>query len=300
MRPNPDAGSIHGNPGPAGGPLLNDGKPTEVVGIDSATTDAENAASVVFVGIHRKKTIPGISLPSAAGSHTKQGFRLMSQPSEPPYEGQTFSPEPQKKGMSTTTIVLLTGGLGCGLLLLLCCGGFVYLGYAAKDIAENAVSTDPEVVAATTEEIASIEIPPDFKPLTSVRFKMPFMDDPIYVMAQYQTEDAMNTIWLAEFSAKYSQGDSDDMIEQVKDSELGNNARMEEFDAENSSERTFTIRGEEVTFTFTHGKDYTGEVEYLHAVGSFQGDIGPVVLVIQVDASKYDEQQIQEIIESIE
>lgn len=88
-------------------------------------------------------------------------------PDEPPSEGRG-TPQPQKRGMSTATKVVLILACVFGGLFLLCCGGVIYFFWQVRKGFE--VSDDPDTVAAVRREILDIELPPGYRPRQS--FKM--------------------------------------------------------------------------------------------------------------------------------
>lgn len=85
-----------------------------------------------------------------------------------PQTPQDWSQQPAPKpGMSTGKKVLVILGIIFAVLLVICCGGGVGLMWWGKSYVEDAASKDPKVVAAKTDEITQISVPPALKPMAT-------------------------------------------------------------------------------------------------------------------------------------
>ena len=84
------------------------------------------------------------------------------------------APEVEPRGMSGTTKVLLAFGIGCGVLLLLCCGLVGFGGFAGYRYFQNALIDDPDKVRQITDAIVTIEIPESLEPKMAMDMRVPF------------------------------------------------------------------------------------------------------------------------------
>ena len=95
------------------------------------------------------------------------------------------SPENFRPGMSTGTKVLLGLGIGCGVLVLLCCGGMMLGGYFFGRSMQEAISEDPQQIAAVATSIVDIEVPAPLEPMFSLDFTIPFVNQKAMAMVVY-------------------------------------------------------------------------------------------------------------------
>ncbi len=73
----------------------------------------------------------------------------------------------------------------------------------------------------------------------------------------------------------------------------------EDIDVEESQEKTMEIRGETATFTISKGVGQQSGGSRITVVGTFQGKEGPTVLILNVDAEEFSEEEVIEMLESI-
>lgn len=75
------------------------------------------------------------------------------------------NPAPRPAGMSTGAKVLIAIGVLGGLCVLVCCGGFLAIGWKVQKMAENMEIKDPaKIREMTTQIVDQIDIPPQFQP----------------------------------------------------------------------------------------------------------------------------------------
>ena len=99
-----------------------------------------------------------------------------------PDESQRFGAEPERTGMKSGTKWLLGLGIGCGVVVLLCCGGIAGIGFFGARFASQSMVEDPAEIVVISNEIATIDVPPDLKPTKALPLKMPFTGKPIMTM----------------------------------------------------------------------------------------------------------------------
>ena len=202
----------------------------------------------------------------------------------------------EKKGMSTRAKVLISLVVGFGGLMLLCCGGVVWIGYHFAD----SVSEDPAEIAAVTDEMAEIDMPEGFDPKMSFDMKVPISGERIMAWIVYIDEESQSMLMLCGMGAAAGTQNPEQMQQQFKQSmqQQGMQQQQDMVSAQ-SETRQLTVRGEPASFTFTTGVTES-ESPRIQVNGVFQGKTGPVILMMDADAEKYPEEQIVQMIEGIE
>ena len=109
----------------------------------------------------------------------------MSDYQQPPPVNPYDSPETVRSGMSGGTKVLLGLGIGCGVLVLLCCGVFGVGAFFFGRSVQHAMSEDPATIRSVTDSIVTIEIPPPLEPKMSLDWTMPIVNRKVMTMAIY-------------------------------------------------------------------------------------------------------------------
>ena len=215
----------------------------------------------------------------------------------PPWDQPYASPQavpqtPRKKGLSAGCIVLIVLAILGGLVMLLCCGGFVGMGYYFRD----AVSDDPAVIARVSAEI---DVPGELEPKASFKMNVPFSDRQLMTWVVYMDEATQSMLMLGTFGEAMAGMDRDEFQRGLRQSMEEQGVAREENVAEwHTHEKEITVRGEPVTFFFATGEDDSGNPR-IQVTGTFQGDRGPVMVTFSGDAEKYPEERITEVIESI-
>ncbi len=207
---------------------------------------------------------------------------------------------PQKSGGFNW---LLGCGLGCGVMALICCGGVGILGYQMVQQFNNSLTDVPEEIVAISDRIATFDRPDTFKPVVGAEFDFNLIGKVIVANgAVYVSEGDEGLFVLAEFGEAFA-GNSVEYLQQQMSRVIEETGQDPEstlvFDGE-EQEVPFTIRGEETTFQFTRGRDTQDDQEYIQVLGGFPGTEGPVVVWGILPLEEYSEQDISELIESIE
>ena len=176
-------------------------------------------------------------------------------------------------------------------VICICIAGISFVAFRSfgKGI-ENAVSGNPTSVAKAQEKIAEFDIPPGYEPMAMSMF----IYDIVYLTpAEDSGTDPM--IMLMQYS-KFSLGDSEQMAEQLRQAAEQQTDQpglsMEKVDAFEE-----VIRGQTVTVTVSEA-NYQG-FTMRQWVTIFQGNNGPVILMIQGIVETWDDQLVHDFIKSI-
>jgi hypothetical protein len=212
---------------------------------------------------------------------------------------------PARPGMSPAVkIVLILLGI-FGLLFVLCCGGFVYVGYkvgsAIKEM-ENMFSDDPVVVVQVAARIAEIDIPEGLAPSGSADMELPFFGRVgAFVMYEDQETDSSLVLFVigdslgADVQTQFRMEIDRALEEAGVEQEEG----AENIEIEQPYDKEFTIRGQPATFRYQKGTDKETGKRRIIVTGQFRSDDGPTTVIFTGDLDKYSEEQIDQMIESI-
>ncbi len=210
---------------------------------------------------------------------------------------QPPSPQP-RRGMSTAMKVLIIVGSVFFVLLLLCCGGFILIG---RQFAK-ATSQDPAVVKTMTDEITQIEIPEPLKPKMSMDMKVPITNTPLMKMAVYSDDTQKNMLTLVAMGEALAGQNEEQMRVSVEQSMqkqgVGGGPRAPIENAEMSS-KELQIRSKPAKFTILKGQEAGTHSPRIQVSGVFQGRSGPVMLILDADASKLTPEKVDAMLQSI-
>jgi hypothetical protein len=170
-------------------------------------------------------------------------------------------------------------------------------GRMAEQYAEQSMSEDPVVVAEVGESIAQVDIPVEFNPQFSADMKIPFTNKPFIKFAMYSSEDDNGLLVLGE--SQIPNLDAKQLGDELEKSLRKKTGRETDLVVSETTTEEFTIRGKPASFTFVKGRSEDSETEKWHVVGSFQGESGPAMLIMMVDAERYDLNRLRAIVRSI-
>jgi hypothetical protein len=208
------------------------------------------------------------------------------------------APEPEPRGMSGTTKVLLAFGIGCGLLVVLCCGIFGLGGVWLASWAGNSVSEEPAKVREATEEIVKIKIPESLEPKAVFDLRVPFRGDRIMTWVSYEGASADNHLVLGQFGRPLA--NIEDFESHMKQSmrESGRDDR-EDLDISESETIDTRIHDQDAQFKIAKGKGRRSNKEFWEATGQFRGDGGQAILLLRLASDDFTKEQVLEIINSM-
>jgi hypothetical protein len=218
---------------------------------------------------------------------------------------ETFTAEPAAQRSGGRSRFLIGVLIGCGGLMVLCCGGFAFLAFMAQRWASEIVEEDPAEIRAATQQIATIDIPASFEPTLMLKIAVPILGD-LGTMAFYQDQDAGETgiMLLAEFSEKMlTQGKSPEQLAREIGSQAQLSAGLDESELQETSREDIarTIRGQPTTFSLITGTREATDRQYILVRGVFPGRVGGMgFFSMTVDAEGLSIDQVKEVVNSIE
>ncbi len=223
-------------------------------------------------------------------------------PDVPPVGPSATVPPPPAKSKRKWLLGL---GIGCGVTLLVCCGGLALFGVWFTNEMKRGYSTDHAVVEARKTEITAITLPPEFQPAASFDWTMPLANKHVLTWVAYEEktdkDEYQNLIVLGQFYGEVPEKSREKLLDQINQSiqEQELNHEQVTIDKQTAETREFTIRGEQAEFVFQKGKGSASDKEYRIVLGEFKGSGGLALLYIRVEADQYDDAALTEIIESI-
>jgi glyceraldehyde-3-phosphate dehydrogenase/erythrose-4-phosphate dehydrogenase len=212
-------------------------------------------------------------------------------PNVPPESYQAY---PEKRGGSKSW---LGWGIGCAVVVLLCCGGGVALMYFGAREFQQAVNQDPVVIDAVARQIAEVDIPEEFKPQMSIDLKVPVINRRIMTMAVYQAP--AGNLMLAEFPGDLQEVNAEELQEKMKEQLDSQGQGGAEMEVSESHELSLEVRGQPAKFVIQHGENPQTNTELIQAMGTFKGETGVGMLIMQVEADQFSEEQVEQVIRSI-
>lgn len=206
----------------------------------------------------------------------------MSQAPPPPHLGD---PPPAKSGGR----FFMFGGIGCGLVLLVCCGAVGFGVYWAS----KSFTTDPAKIAEIRDSMVPIDIPPGY----SGEFGMQFIG---MTMVFYSSDTHNGAIMQGEFGPQYAGNDARELQAQVQ-TQMGNRSDEADVNFTEFETRVYTIFGEEREFEFALGQDPNTGMEYLRVMGTYPVEGGSTgLLFIQAPTDEMSAEQADLIVRSID
>ena len=210
-------------------------------------------------------------------------------PNVPP----AYGPAPRQGGGGKIWLFL---GLGCGFVLLLCCG---VGGFMVYQVRENfAPVNDPAGVTAMAQGIADVEVPAGFRPATGFKFTIPFTDQSM-TMVVFQAENNQGGVFLCEFSAGFGAGNQEQFKQQMEQSLNQQGHGTKQLQVLETRTIEVTIHDEPATFNIQKAKDPNDNREYVQVIGVFKGKSGTSMLMAQLPADQYTEDDAEKLVRSI-
>jgi hypothetical protein len=205
----------------------------------------------------------------------------------PPSESQS---PPRRSGCVKVLIVLLVLGV---LAVLLCCGGVFFM-------STRLASTDEGKVRTLSSDIITMEISEKWKPALSLEmfpWVFKFARVVIYTLEGAETEGKYGLLVVADSS--YGRDVIDQMRNSLQAEIEKNHDEAETLRVIESGDRTFTVRGNPVSFRFDRCEGERTKTSYWKVDGQVDGNTNPTVIVLIAPADVVNEDDIRQMIESI-
>lgn len=208
------------------------------------------------------------------------------------------APEPERRGMSGTTKVLLGFGIGCGLLLVICCGVFGVGGMWVLNYAQNSISEDPAKVRDVTADIVAIEIPKGLEPKAVFDMHVPFSGERLMTWVSYESTQGDNHLVLGQFGASIAKmGDFESQLRKSIDESRKD--KDEDVDVVESETFDSKINDENAQFKISQTTGRTSKKEYWDVIGQFRGNAGPAMIMIRLDSAEFTKEQLLDVLKSM-
>lgn len=209
------------------------------------------------------------------------------------------APEIEPRGMSGTSKVLLAFGIGCGVLLLLCCGVFGVVTFVGYRFAQDTIIAQPDRIREIADEIVTIEIPDTLEPKMAVDVRIPFVGTRVLKGAAFIDATEKSFLMLGQANPEFG-GDSGDIELQFNRAMNRHNRRNRRaFDVVETESFETTINDEPTKFKISRVVNEESEEEYWRAEGDFLGNGGPAILILEVESADFSKDQILDILKSM-
>lgn len=202
---------------------------------------------------------------------------------------------PPERGKSGGSKIWMFLGIGCGVSLLLCCGGGAAVFYVIKG-AVQATQVAAEV-DAHAGEIADFDRPAGFAPQSAFTMKVPFTGQRIMTMVAYTAPEDQGGVFLMQ-AGQFGDGSGDSMRRQMSQSMEGQGQQMKSLTVLSSRDLDLEIRGQAANFKIQKTED-PSKRQFIQVVGTFQGKQGAAILVGQLNADKFTEEDAEKLARSI-
>lgn len=211
--------------------------------------------------------------------------------SDNPYQSlENPAAPPQKK--SRTLLWVILGALAL-MSLLCCCGGPMLLSWGVQD----RMTVDPIEVGAKADAMLKMDRPEDLTPAF-------YMDMIFMKIAVFAQEDGGEMMCQMAMDPKMA-ADRDQMrssMEQQLEEQASQNPDMPKLVVEERETREYQVRGQPVSFDFNTCVAEESQEKYYQVSGVVDTQDGSqaVMILLQVKAENFSEEQIAQMIESIE
>lgn len=218
----------------------------------------------------------------------------MSIDSDSPYQPPLDGGLPPEKGRSRN--VLLALGIGCGVLLLLCCGGFAGVTWWGSAKFKESTSEDPAVIRRIASEIADVPLPDAFKPRYALNMTVPFTQMKVKGVVYSAEQNAM--FMMGEFNAQMSDAERENFLQEMrKNVQIQGGNNRQKLDILESKTVDLTMRGKPASFKFAKAENTETKGKFWEVMGTFNGKEGPAMIMIAAPLDQFTEAQLKQMLE---
>jgi hypothetical protein len=214
-------------------------------------------------------------------------------------------PPPPAPGRSTSGKILMGCGIGCGVLALVCCGGFTAISFFSYRMASHAIDKDPAHVRTMTAELATINVPAGLEPKLAIDAKIPFVGKSLFKAAVYTDGRESNdgqifAIGEVTGAMEVDQNHLRNEIDRAFAKQEERADANDEFQSDKSHTLELEIRGEPAKFFIEEGALRASHKKMIRAMGQFAGHEGTALLFLQLDAEQHSADQVEQLLRSIQ
>jgi hypothetical protein len=214
----------------------------------------------------------------------------------PPDQGP-FAPQtpPPKSGGSGIWLFL---GIGCGLVLLLCCGGGVAMFYVGKSA--FTMTQDAAQVAQQSNDIAEFDVPPGFKGQMAWTVKNPLSGEAAMSMVIYTAPNNEGGLFIMEFGGALGANMDREQLKMQMEQQMNQQGQQQKhLNVQESHEVEVQIGGQPATFIVQKAEDPQSKQQFVQIEGMFKGKRGPAIIIGQFKADEFTEEDAEKFVRSI-
>jgi hypothetical protein len=213
-----------------------------------------------------------------------------------PNGSEQFAPQtpPPAQGGSKIWLFL---GLGCGFMLLLCCGGGVAMFFVFKGAVQ--VVQDPAAAQQQSDQIAEFDLPAGYKAHSAVSVRNPLGGQAVMTMVVYADPNNEPGIFLMEFGPLMANVDREQLKVQMEQQMRQQGQQMKRLEVAESRDVEVQIRGKPATFKIQKAADPQTKQQFVQVEGVFEGKQGPAFLMGQLKADGLTEDDAEKFVRSI-
>jgi hypothetical protein len=204
---------------------------------------------------------------------------------------------PAKSGGSKVWLFL---GVGCGVVVLLCCGGGLIGTFV---IGKNSfqMTQDPAEVRQKSSQIADFDVPEGFQPKVAVTMNIPFTGQKLMSMAVFAPPDDDGGVFLTELGQFSANADREQMRAQMEQQmkQQGQGPKAKQLNVLDSHDIEVEINGKPATFKIQKAEDPQTKKQYVQVDGVFDGKGGPGILIAQLKSDDFSEEDAEAMVRSI-
>jgi len=196
--------------------------------------------------------------------------------------------------MSGTSKVLLGLGVGCGVMLILCCGLLGFSGYAFVRLAKNSTVRDPQQIEDILAEIVTIEVPETLKPKIGLDVNLPVVG-PFLKGVMYQDAGKKSILLVGRFNPTIGNGNN-------FETQLRNSVEepdSEDIEISHSEPFDSKIHDELAHFTIARGMGRESHEECWEVFGHFQATDGPAILIFKARTADFTQDEVLDMLKSM-
>jgi hypothetical protein len=142
-------------------------------------------------------------------------------------------------------------------------------------------------------------VPEGFQPDTAVTVSVPFSGQKFMTMVSFTPPDKDGMVFLTGVGAMGANADREQMRAQIEQQMKQQGQQTKKLNVLDSHDVEVEINGKPATFKIQKAEDQNTKREYIQIDGVFEGKEGPAVLIGQIKAEEFSEEDAEELVRSI-